>query len=109
MAGSAVEGPLYGSLSARQLAGREMAPDETTICRFRQLLGAHDFVRRMTYCAFKYLEFECLPLSSGTGRGFSYRLPAVFNQNEEKVRDPGMRRTHSVSRWLSHRYKSRHV
>lgn len=44
---SAAEEALYDSLSMRRFVGidlgRERAPDETTICRFRHLLEVHDF------------------------------------------------------------------
>lgn len=46
-----VEEALYDSLRMRDFAGihlgREPAPDETTICRFRHLLEAHDLGRRL--------------------------------------------------------------
>ena len=47
-----VEEALYDSATMRDFAGidlgREPAPDETTICRFRHLLEAHDLGRRLS-------------------------------------------------------------
>ena len=46
-----VEEALYDSVMMRDFVridlGREPAPDETTICRFRRLLEAHDLGRRL--------------------------------------------------------------
>jgi hypothetical protein len=48
----AVEEALYDSQAMRRFAGidlgREPVPDETTVCRFRHLLEAHDLGRRPT-------------------------------------------------------------
>ena len=47
----AVEEALYDSQAMRAFAGidlgREPVPDETTVCRFRHLLEAHDLARRL--------------------------------------------------------------
>jgi IS5 family transposase len=47
----AVEEALYDSLAMRRFAsidlGREPVPDETTVCRFRHLLEAHDLGRQL--------------------------------------------------------------
>ena len=47
----AVEEALYDSLAMRGFVGidlgREPVPDETTVCRFRHLLEAHDLGRRL--------------------------------------------------------------
>ncbi len=45
----AVEEALYDSQAMRRFVGidlrREVAPDETTVCKFRHLLEAHDLGR----------------------------------------------------------------
>ena len=47
----AVEEALYDSLAMRRFVdidlGREPAPDETTVCRFRHLLEAHDLGQKL--------------------------------------------------------------
>ena len=47
----AVEEALYDPQAMRRFVGidlgREAVPDETTVCRFRRLLEAHDLGRRL--------------------------------------------------------------
>jgi IS5 family transposase len=49
--GPAVEEALYDSAAMRGFVGidlgREPVPDETTVCRFRHLLEAHDLGRQL--------------------------------------------------------------
>ena len=59
-----VEEALYDLATMRDFAGidlgREPAPDETTICRFRHLLEAHDLGRRLFEEVHRHLDL--LPL-----------------------------------------------
>ena len=56
----AVEEALYDSQSMRRFVGidlgREPVPDETTMCRFRHLLEAHDLGTRMFEEVHRHLE-----------------------------------------------------
>ncbi len=55
----AVEEALYDSLSMRSFVGidlgREGAPDETTVCKFRHLLETHDLGKRLFEEVGRYL------------------------------------------------------
>ena len=73
----AVEEALYDSLAMRRFVGidlgREPVPDETTMCRFRHLLEAHDLGRRL------FDEVKATPSSLDSpleGAGFEPPVPA---------------------------------
>jgi IS5 family transposase len=99
----AAEEALYDSLSMRRFAGidlgREPVPDETTICRFRHLLEAHDFGRRMFECVHEQLEAKGLRLSSGTIVDATIIHAPSSTKNEEKARDPDMHQTKKGNQW----------
>ena len=62
-----VEEALYKSATMRDFAeivGREPAPDETTICRFRHLLETHDLGRRLFEEVHRHLEANGLNVSN---------------------------------------------
>jgi IS5 family transposase len=88
----AAEEALDDSLSMRRFVGidlgREPVPDETTICRFRHLLEAHDFGRRMFEFIHEHLEAKGLRLSSGTIVDATIIHAPSSTKNEEKARDP---------------------
>ncbi len=85
----AAEEALYDSLSMRRFAGidlgREPVPGETTICRFRHLLKAHDFGRRMFERVHEYLQAKGLRLSSGTIVDATIIHAPSSTKNEEKA------------------------
>jgi transposase, IS5 family len=60
----AVEEALYESVSTRHFAGidlgREPVPDETTVCKFRDLLEKHDLGRRIFEQVHEHLEARAL-------------------------------------------------
>ena len=66
----AVEEALYDSLSMRNFVGidlgREGAPDETTVCKFRHLLEAHDLGQRLFEEVGRHLQAKGLKVSTGT-------------------------------------------
>ena len=66
----AAEEALYESSTMRAFAGvdlgREPAPDETTICRFRHLLEAHGVGASIFAAAHRHLEEKGLKVSTGT-------------------------------------------
>src|SRR5262249_3903191 len=66
----AVEEALYDSLAMRRFVGidlgREPAPDETTVCRFRHLLEAHDLGRQLFDEVQRHLAAKGLKISTGT-------------------------------------------
>jgi IS5 family transposase len=66
----AVEEALYDSRAMRQFVGidlgREPVPDETTICKFRHLLEAHQLGEQLFARIGMYLAAQGLPVSRGT-------------------------------------------
>jgi IS5 family transposase len=66
----AVEEALYESTSMRQFAGidlgREPAPDETTVCKFRHLLERHDLGRALFEQVHVQLKARGVRMSKGT-------------------------------------------
>ena len=99
----AAEEALYDSLSMREFVGidlgREPVPDETTICRFRHLLEADDFGRRMFETIHEHLEAKGLRLSSGTIVDATIIHAPSSTKNEEKARDPEMHQTKKGNQW----------
>ena len=65
-----VEEALYDSLAMRDFVGidlgREPAPDETTVCKFRHLLEKHDLGRSLFQEVHRHLETQGLKVSTGT-------------------------------------------
>lgn len=65
-----VEEALYDSRAMRQCVGidlgREPVPDETTICKFRHLLEAHQLGEQLFARIFQHLIKHGLQVSSGT-------------------------------------------
>jgi transposase, IS5 family len=99
----AAEEALYDSLSMRRFVGidlgREPVPDETTICRFRHLLEAHDFGKRMREFIHEHLEAKGLRLSSGTIVDATIIHAPSSTKNEAKARDPDMHQTKKGNQW----------
>lgn len=73
--------------------GRGPVPDETTICRFRHLLEAHDFGRRMFEFIHEHLEAKGLRLSSGTIVDATTIQAPSSTKNEDNARDREMHQT----------------
>ena len=66
----AAEEALYDSAAMRAFVGidlgREPAPDETTMCRFRHLLEAHELGRRLFEEVHRHLESSGIKVAKGT-------------------------------------------
>ena len=64
------EEALYDSMAMRQFVGidlgREPAPDETTILRFRHLLESHDLGRHLFAAVASHLQAQGLRIATGT-------------------------------------------
>src|SRR6059036_2780972 len=90
----AVEEALYDSLSMRRFVGidlgREPAPDETTMCRFRHLLEAHDLGTRMFEEAHRHLEASGIKVAKGTIVDATIINAPSSTKNAEQARDPDM-------------------
>ena len=98
-----VEEALYDSAAMRDFAGidlgREAAPDETTICRFRHLLEAHDLGRRLFEEAHRHLEVNGLKVSTGTIVDATIIHAPSSTKNASKTRDPEMHQTRKGNQW----------
>ena len=98
-----VEEALYNSAVMRDFAGidlgREAAPDETTICRFRHLLEAHDLGRRLFEEAHRHLEANGLKVSTGTIVDATIIHAPSSTKNASKMRDPEMHQTRKGNQW----------
>jgi transposase, IS5 family len=89
----AVEEALYDSLSMRSFVGidlgRERAPDETTVCKFRHLLEEHDLGKRVFEEVGRHLQANGLKIISAPSS----------TKNKDKARDPEMRQTKKGNQW----------
>jgi IS5 family transposase len=99
----AVEEALYESVSMRTFAGidlgRESAPDETTVCKFRHLLEEHGLGKQMFEAVGAHLQSKGLRVSSGTIVDATIISAPSSTKNESKKRDPEMHQTKKGKDW----------
>ena len=99
----AAEEALYDSPAMRAFAGidlgREPAPDETTICRFRHLLEAHDLAQRMLETVNRHLASNGLKVSTGTIVDATIIHAPSSTKNADGARDPEMHQTRKGQQW----------
>ena len=99
----AAEEALYDSITMRGFAGidlgREPAPDETTICRFRHLLEAHDLGARIFEAVHVHLEANGLKVSTGTIVDATIIHAPSSTKNADQARDPEMHQTRKGNQW----------
>jgi IS5 family transposase len=99
----AVEEALYDSLSMRDFVGidlgREGAPDETTVCKFRHLLEAHDLGKRLFEEVGRHLQAKGLKVSTGTIVDATIINAPSSTKNQEGKRDPEMCQTKKGNQW----------
>jgi transposase, IS5 family len=99
----AVEEALYDSLSMRSFVGidlgREGAPDETTVCKFRHLLEEHDLGKRVFEEVGRHLQANGLKVSTGTIVDATIISAPSSTKNQGKARDPEMRQTKKGNQW----------
>ena len=99
----AVEEALYDSRAMRRFVGidlgREPAPDETTICKFRHLLEAHDLGARLFVLIGEYLDENGLKVNRGTIVDATIINAPSSTKNKDKQRDPEMHQTHKGKQW----------
>ncbi len=88
----AMEEALYDIPALREFAqidlGREPAPDETTICKFRHILESKDLGERL-----------CHLVSKGTIVDATLIDAPTSTKNKEKKRDPDMHQTRKGNQW----------
>lgn len=99
----AVEEALYDVSSMRNFVGidlgRESAPDETTVCKFRHLLEEHDLGKRMFEQVGAHLQRQGLKVSSGTIVDATIIAAPSSTKNAEGKRDPQMHQTRKGKDW----------
>jgi len=99
----AVEEALYDSRAMRQFVGidlgREPAPDETTICKFRHLLEAHNLGPRLFAIIGDYLAENGLRVSTGTIVDATIINAPSSTKNRDHARDPEMHQTKKGNQW----------
>lgn len=86
-----VEEALYDSQPMRRFVGidlgHEPVPDETTVCRFRHLLEAHDLGRRLFDAVQRHLAANGLQVATGTIVDATIiNAPASTKNSDEGVR-----------------------
>ena len=98
-----VEEALYDSLAMRDFVGvdlgREPAPDETTVCKFRHLLEKHDLGRGLFQEVHRYLETQGRKVTTGTIVDASIINAPSSTKNAEQKRDPDMHQTRKGKQW----------
>ncbi len=98
-----VEEALYDSLAMRDFVGidlgREPAPDETTVCKFRHLLEKHDLGRSLFQEVHRHLETQGLKVATGTIVDASIINAPSSTKNAEQRRDPDMHQTKKGNQW----------
>lgn len=99
----AVEEALYESQSMRAFVGidlgREPAPDETTVCKFRHLLERHNLGEEIFHTVNGYLEDAGFSVSRGTIVDATIIDAPSSTKNASGQRDPEMKQTRKGNQW----------
>jgi IS5 family transposase len=98
-----VEDALYDSAAMRGFVdidlGREPAPDETTVCKFRHLLEQHDLGRGLFEAVHVHLESHGVRVSTGTIVDATIINAPSSTKNASGQRDPDMHQTRKGRQW----------
>src|ERR1043166_7771494 len=90
----AVEEALYDSQAMRRFVdidlGREPVPDETTVCRFRHLLEAHELGQKLFEEVQRHLAAKGLKVATGTIVDATIINAQPSTKNADQDRDPEM-------------------
>lgn len=99
----AVEETLYDSRAMRAFVdidlGREPAPDETTVCKFRHLLERNELGARVFELVAEHLQQQGLIVSTGTIVDATIIAAPSSTKNKAKQRDPEMHQTKKGNQW----------
>jgi len=99
----AAEESIYDSLSMREFVGidlgREGAPDETTVCKFRHLLEQHGLGKRIFEEVGLHLQTQGLKVSTGTIVDATIINAPSSTKNKDNARDPEMHQTKKGNQW----------
>ena len=98
-----VEEALYESISMRKFVGidlgKEGAPDETTVCKFRHLLEKHKLGESIFTAVNAYLRKNGVKISTGTIVDATIISAPSSTKNANKERDPEMHQTKKGNQW----------
>jgi len=98
-----VEEALYDSAALRQFVGidlgREPAPDETTVCKFRHLLEEQQVGGKMLEAVNLHLEKQGIRITSGTIVDATIIHAPSSTKNRDQQRDPEMHQTRKGKDW----------
>jgi transposase, IS5 family len=98
-----VEEALYDSAGLRQFVGidlgREPAPDETTVCKFRHLLEEHQVGGKMLEAVNLHLEKKGIRITTGTIVDATIIHAPSSTKNRDQQRDPEMHQTRKGKDW----------
>ena len=98
-----VEEALYDSRALRRFVGidlgREPAPDETTVCKFRHLLEEQGLGKKLFEQVNEYLKEQGLAVNRGTIVDATIIHAPSSTKNRAKERDPEMHQTRKGNQW----------
>jgi transposase, IS5 family len=98
-----VEEALYDSVVMREFVGidlgREPAPDETTVCKFRHLLEEDDLGRQMLEVVNRHLQQQGVRITRGTIVDATIIAAPSSTKNASGERDPEMHQTRKGNAW----------
>jgi transposase, IS5 family len=99
----AVEDALYDSVAMRDFVGidfgREPAPDETTICKFRHLIETHKLGENLFAAVNKHLAAKGIKIGTGTIMDATIMAAPPSTKNEDGKRDLEMHQTKKGNQW----------
>ena len=99
----AVEEALYDSTAMRAFVridlGREPAPDETTVCKFRHLLEQHALGEKLFQAVNAHLKKCGLKVNTGTIVDATLIAAPSSTKNRDRQRDPEMCQTQKGNQW----------
>src|SRR6202795_4948760 len=99
----AVEEALYDSAGMRQFVGidlgNEPVPDETTVCKFRHLLEAHQLGERLLGQVNLYLQAQGGEITTGPIGDAAILHAPTSTKNQPQQHDPEMHQTKKGKQW----------
>ena len=97
------EDSLYDSVAMRNFVGidlgREAAPDETTICKFRHLIEEKGLGKMMLTVVNDHLKAKGIKIGTGTIMDATLISAPSSTKNKKGERDPEMRQTKKGNQW----------
>ena len=98
-----MEDALYDSAAMRALVdidlGREPAPDETTICKFRHLIEANSLGEILIEAVNAHLSAKGIKVGTGSIMDATIITAPSSIKNEDAKRDPEMHQTKKGNQW----------